>query len=154
MDASEAAKNQVHSFLALMGYTHLDPTEVREREGRVFVSVSINQPQDLIGERGVTLRAFQHVVRLALTKQLGELVRVDVDVNNYKKKRSEFLSEFARKVGEKVRAEKREIELEPMSAFDRRVIHSALAEYTDVTTESRGEEPRRYISVKPLNLEI
>lgn len=153
MDALETVKNQIHSFLALMGYAHIEPTEVREREGRVFVSVFINNPRDLIGERGMTLRAFQHVVRLAVVKELNEPVRVDIDVNNYKKKRAEFLSEFARKIGEKVRAEKKEVELEPMSAFDRRVIHSALAEYTDVTTESRGEEPRRYILVKPFVLE-
>ena len=153
MDLIQTATQQTHEFLDAMGYTRLSPTETKERDNRVFVSVFVGQPRDLIGERGATLRSFQHLVRLALTKKLNTPVLVDIDVNNYKKKRTEFLAEFAKGIGERVRFEKKAIELEPMSAFDRRVIHSTLAEYTDLTTSSKGEEPRRHIIVGPYQAE-
>ena len=153
MDILEAATKQTHEFLDAMGYTRLSPTEAKERDNRVFVSVFVRQPRDLIGEKGATLRSFQHLLRLALTKKLDAPIRIDIDVNNYKKKRAEFLAEFARHIGERVRLERKEVELEPMSAFDRRVIHSTLAEYTDLTTASKGEEPKRRIIVGPYHAE-
>lgn len=153
MSLIEVATQQTHDFLDAMGYVRLSPTEVKERDDRVFVSVFVRQPRELIGERGATLRSFQHLLRLALTKKLDTPIRIDVDVNNYKKKRTEFLAEFARHIGERVRLERKEIELEPMSAFDRRVIHFTLAEYSDITTASKGEEPRRRIIVGPYHAE-
>jgi len=151
MDLLETIKNQTLEFLDAMGYVHVSPAEVKERDSRVFVSVFIRSPRDLIGERGATLRSFQHLVRLAIVKKLGSSPRIDVDVNNYKKKRAEFLADFARHIGERVRMEKKNVELEPMSAFDRRIVHSTLAEYADIMTESKGEEPGRYIVVGPYN---
>lgn len=151
MDLLETIKDQTLQFLDAMEYTHVSPADVKERENRVFVSVFIRRPRDLIGERGATLRSFQHLVRLAVVKKLGSSPRIDIDVNNYKKKRAEFLADFARHIGERVRAEKKHVELEPMSAFDRRVVHSTLSEYADIITESKGEEPHRYIIVGPYN---
>lgn len=153
MNPLEVVENQTHQILDAMGYRRLSVTEVKEREGRVFVSVFINNPRDLIGERGTVLRSFQHLVRLTVANKLAFSPRIDIDVNNYKKKRAEFLADFARHIGERVRAEKKKVELEPMSAFDRRVVHSTLAEYTDIMTTSRGEEPRRYIIVGPYSPE-
>ena len=151
MDLLETIKDQTLQFLDAMGYTHVSPTDVKERDNRVFVSVFIRSPRELIGERGATLRSFQHLVRLAVVRKVGSSPRIDIDVNNYKKKRAEFLADFARHIGERVRAEKKYVELEPMSAFDRRIVHSTLSEYADIMTESRGEEPRRYIIVGPYN---
>ena len=149
MNPLESAEQHTHRFLDAMGYKRFSPTETKEREGRIFVALSVNRPRDLIGERGATLRSFQHLVRLAVSKQVGVPVRVDIDINQYKQKRAEFLADFARRIGERVRFEKRDIELEPMSAFDRRVIHSTLAEYTDLMTTSAGAEPHRFITVGP-----
>jgi len=151
MDLLETIKDQTLLFLDAMEYKHVSPADVKERENRVFVSVFIRSPRDLIGERGATLRSFQHLVRLAVVKKLGSSPRIYIDVNNYKKKRAEFLADFARHIGERVRAEKKHVELEPMSAFDRRIVHSTLSEYADIMTESRGEEPSRYIIVGPYN---
>ena len=149
MEAQETIKAEVDTLLKHMGFICVESTQIREREGRVFTSVYIDTPQNLIGERGATLRAFQHVARLCLIKKLSTPILLDIDVNNYKKRRAEFLEDFARKVGDRVRFDKKELELEPMPAFDRRVVHCTLAEYSDLATESKGREPYRYIVVRP-----
>lgn len=149
MEPTEQIKEQIHGIIALMGYVCIEPTEVRELGDRVSVSLYLNNPRDLIGDKGKVLAAFQHVVRLCVAKHISPTIAVDVDINNYKKKREEFLQEFAREIGEKVRFARKPLELEPMSPFDRRVIHSALSAYSDIATESKGEGLTRHIVVRP-----
>lgn len=74
---------------------------------------------------------------------------IDVDINNYKRMREDLLKDFAIDIAETVREKKKTIELDPMSSFDRRIIHLALSNFSDVTTESTGEGERRYIVVRP-----
>lgn len=148
METDELVKKEAHTLLSHMGYICVAPTEIKERENRILVSLSIERPRELIGEHGITLSAFQHMVRLCVAKKHGVHTPIDVDINNYKKKREEFLQEFAKQIGERVRMTKSEVELEPMSPFDRRVIHCTLAEYSDLVTESKGENEDRHIIVR------
>ncbi|MBI2462937.1 MAG: KH domain-containing protein [Candidatus Spechtbacteria bacterium] len=148
METDELVKKEAHTLLSHMGYVCVAPTEVKERENRVSISLSIERPHELIGERGATLNALQHIIRLCVVKKYNIHIPIDIDINNYKKKREEFLQEFAKQIGERVRMTKNEMELEPMSPFDRRVIHCTLAEYSDLITESKGENESRHIVVR------
>lgn len=90
----------------------------------------------------------EHVVKI-IAKRLG-IEKVNVDVNNYKKERERLIAELAKAAARKVLAEKRDVELPVMNAYERRIVHVELATRPDVKTESVGEGPSRHIIVKPL----
>ena len=104
----------------------------------------------LIGEDGQNLAAFNHLLRKIIEKQSGpEATPFLLDVNDYQRHRFEEIKERARMGAQRVRYFKKEVVLQPMSAFDRRVVHLALQEYPDITTESVGEGAERRIVIKP-----
>ena len=103
----------------------------------------------LIGRRGQTLQALQFLVTLIVRKQLGEDVRVIVDVENYRQRRETSLRDMAAKVASRVAQTNRSITLEPMSPADRRIIHTSLANHPDVRTESAGEGENRKVTIMP-----
>ncbi len=118
-------------------------------EETVLIDLKMEDPQIFIGERGETLREIQHLFKMILYKKLGELVLIDLDINDYKKKKIEYLKELAKTSAEEVVLTKTEKELFPMSAYERRIIHMELAEHPNVKTESIGEEPERKVVIKP-----
>ena len=101
----------------------------------------------LIGRRGETLDAIQHLANYAVNRGQNTRVRINVDAENYRLKREESLQRLAQKVAGKVTKYRRNITLEPMNAYERHVIHAALQDYPDVTTYSTGTEPNRRIVV-------
>lgn len=103
----------------------------------------------LIGRRGQTLQALQFLVTLIVRTQLGEDVRVALDVENYRQRRESSLRDMAVKVADRVAETKRSITLEPMPPADRRVIHTSLAEHPGVRTESAGEGENRKVTIMP-----
>ena len=145
--ASKLGKD-VKKFLEKAGFYLLQAPEVTEKEGRFFIDIFIDEPRQLIGERGKNLSAFQHLVRLIIRKKYDDEIIVDIDINGYKRKRSEFLRDMALSVRRRAMLRKRDIEMEPMNAFDRRVIHSSLSQYDDIETESTGEGFSRRVVVK------
>ncbi len=101
----------------------------------------------LIGRRGETLDAIQHLTNYAVNRGQNKRMRINVDAENYRRKREESLQRLAQKVAGKVVKYRRNITLEPMNAYERHVIHAALQEYPDVSTYSTGTEPNRRIVV-------
>ena len=101
----------------------------------------------LIGRRGETLDAIQHLANYAVNRGQNKRVRINVDAENYRLKREESLQRLAQKVAGKVTKYRRNITLEPMNAYERHVIHATLQDYPDVTTYSTGTEPNRRIVV-------
>ena len=101
----------------------------------------------LIGRRGETLDAIQHLTNYAVNRGASKRVRINVDAENYRLKREESLRRLAQKVAGKVSRYRRNITLEPMNAYERHVIHAALQDHPDVTTFSTGTEPNRRIVV-------
>ena len=101
----------------------------------------------LIGRRGETLDAIQHLANYAVNRGAAKRARINVDAENYRLKREESLQRLAQKVAGKVTKYRRNITLEPMNAYERHVIHAALQDYPDVTTYSTGTEPNRRIVV-------
>ncbi len=101
----------------------------------------------LIGRRGETLDAIQHLANYALNHDAGKRTRVSVDAENYRGKREEALRSLARKMANKVLKYRKSMTLEPMNAYERHVIHAALQDVDGVTTYSTGTEPNRRVVV-------
>ena len=101
----------------------------------------------LIGRRGETLDAIQHLANYAVNRGQNKRVRINVDAESYRLKREQALQRLAQKVAGKVTRYRRNITLEPMNAYERHVIHAALQDHPDVTTFSTGTEPNRRIVV-------
>ncbi len=104
----------------------------------------------LIGRRGQTLAALQYIVRLIAAQKLGSSVPLVLDVNGYKKRRYDSLRTLAQHVAEQVTVSRRSFALEPMPAYERRIIHIALAGHRSVTTQSAGFGEARKVVVIPI----
>ena len=101
----------------------------------------------LIGHRGETLDAIQHLTNYALNHDNSKRIRISVDAENYRGKREESLRHLARKMAAKVVKYKKNMTLEPMNAYERHVIHATLQDVPNVTTFSTGTEPNRRVVV-------
>jgi len=101
----------------------------------------------LIGRRGDTLDAIQHLTNYAINRSGSKRMRINVDAENYRAKREDSLLQLARKVADKVLRYHRNITLEPMNAYERHIIHAALQDVKGVTTFSTGSEPNRRVVV-------
>ena len=110
-------------------------------KGRYKVILEGKNLGALIGRRGETLDAIQQLTSYAVNRSGGGRVRVQLDAENYRGKREQSLQHLARKVAAKVTRYRRSVTLEPMNAYERHVIHTALQDYPDVTTYSTGTEP-------------
>jgi len=120
-----------------------------QKDSSLPINLKAEEPQILIGDQGQTLAEIQHLLRMVLRKKIEEPFFIDLDINSYKKKKSEYLEELARSVADEVALTKKEKSLPPMPAYERRVIHLFLSNRSDVTTESVGQEPERRIVVSP-----
>jgi len=140
----------VSEFFERMGF----PAEVTIQEPKdltIPIVVKIEEPQILIGKSGETLADIQRLLKILLKKSLGteKSFFIDLDINNYKKKKVEYLKETARSLADEVSLSRKEKELDPMPAYERRVIHMELQQRADVMTESVGEGAERRIVIKP-----
>ena len=126
---------------------HMDsPAQVQVTEtekGRYSVVLEGQKLGQLIGRRGETLDAIQQLTNYAVNSGREKRIRVHVDAENYRAKREQSLESLARKVAAKVTRYRRSVTLEPMNAYERHVIHTALQDYPNVTTYSTGTEPNR-----------
>ena len=102
----------------------------------------------LIGRRGDTLDAIQHLCNYAVNRDVGGHIRVNVDAEAYRQKREESLRRYARKKAQQVLKARRRTTLEPMNAYERHVIHAALQDMENITTHSTGVEPNRCVVIE------
>ncbi len=114
----------------------------------ITVEAKVSDSQSLIGQNAETLLAIQHLLRVILRKNIDGTRRVDLDINNYKKGRREYLKELAIAAANEVALSKKEKVLPAMNAYDRRIVHMELEGRADVATESRGNEPERKIVIR------
>ncbi|MCR4695569.1 MAG: protein jag [Pseudobutyrivibrio sp.] len=101
----------------------------------------------LIGKRGQTLDSLQYLTNLAVNKSADNYTRVKIDTEDYRRRRKETLENLARNMASKVKRTKKAVTLEAMNPYERRIIHSALQNDSNVTTHSEGEEPYRYVVI-------
>ncbi|HPU41921.1 MAG TPA: RNA-binding cell elongation regulator Jag/EloR [Acetivibrio clariflavus] len=120
---------------------------VEEDEDTILLKVNGDDIGIAIGRRGETLDALQYLTSLVVNKNKENYKRVIIDIENYRKKREETLVKLANKLADRVVKYKKNIVLEPMNPYERRVIHSSLQDHKYVETYSVGEEPNRKVII-------
>lgn len=123
--------------------------EQKTRDGVTVFNIIAPDQAILIGKNGKTIESLQILTTQMITTQLNTYYRFLVDVNDYKAHKRRRLEKTAKYTAKEVAKTKVEAHLEPMNAYERRIIHSALTDSKDVITESEGEEPKRHVVIKP-----
>lgn len=126
-------------------------TEVEERDNGTYITFRGKDLGVLIGRKGETLDALQYLLNLAVSRKTNERTRFILNVEDYRQRREESLIRLARQLSEKARRTGRAVTLEPMSPYERRIIHTALQADSRVYTFSEGEEPYRKVVISPKN---
>jgi len=121
-----------------------------DRSAPVVLDVQGDDLGILIGRQGDTLRDLQYITKLIASRKLQRWVSIVVDVAGYKIRRERLLTELAERMAERVVADGRPLTLEPMPAHERRIVHMALRNHKQVTTESMGEGQRRKVVISPV----
>jgi len=151
---SEVARAVLEALLAGMDIEAAVETQVQPAvgEGEIAAPIAFDIRGDdlgiLIGRRGQTLSCLQFMVRLIVGHQTKTWVPITVDVEGYRLRRSEKLMALAGRLAEQVRTRRSPFTLEPMLAYERRIIHLALADHPDVITESIGEGEARRVVIR------
>lgn len=127
-------------------------TEVFKKMDVIDVQATIQDPQFLIGQNGQTLFELERILRIVLNKKLQENFYLNMDINNYKSKKIEYLKSLAEDSAGEVLATKEKKALPPMPAYERRIIHKELDQRQDIVTQSEGEGEQRHIVISPANL--
>lgn len=122
---------------------------ISQTKETVSINLKTSDPQILIGERGQTLIDIQKILKAILKRKIEEPFFIDLDIEDYKKKKIRALKELAKSTADEVVLTKKEKILAPMSAYERRIIHLELAERADVTSASIGQEPERRVVIRP-----
>lgn len=154
-EATQAAVVVTTELLSAMGFqVRVVPQPVADdddQDGPPLLRVNVlgKDLGMLIGRRGEHLAQLQYMVNLLLTRRLGHWTRVSVDVEGYKRRREESLIGLAERVARQVARSGRPIQLEPMPANERRIIHLALRNDSDVVTESSGDGEFRRVAIQP-----
>jgi len=120
-----------------------------EASGLIVMNLETSKQGMLIGKHGKILNALQYLAQVFLHRVAKEKLSVVVNVGNYRQKREEVLTRLAQRTAEKVKETGRPVFLEPMPAFERKMIHSALSKDEYIKTHSEGEDPYRYLVVEP-----
>ena len=154
-DRQEKAKTDAVKFLTdvfkAMKLEAVVNVEFDAAENELSIDVKAEDMGVLIGKRGQTLDSLQYIVSLAINKDSNEYVKVKLDSENYRIRRKETLENLAKNIASKVKRTGRQVSLEPMNSFERRIIHSALQGDPDCETFSEGNDPYRKVVVKPKN---
>jgi len=155
-DIAETAKSILETLLAAMGISaSVVPRSESpaEQEGETTSPIMFDIKGDdlgiLIGRRGQTLACLQYIVRLIVANQSEAWVPIVIDVEEYKQRRHQALQALASRMAEQVRVKGIPFSLEPMPAYERRIVHLTLAEHPDVTTQSVGESEGRKVVILP-----
>ncbi len=123
------------------------------------VNLETDEPNILIGQSGGNLQALQHIVKmlayrkiraLSLEEEIDDevMLKINLDINNYKKQKEESLRELAKSMSNQVLYSKNSVALRPMSAYERRIIHLEIDKNKELATESLGDEPFRKVVIK------
>lgn len=148
---SGSVEEKIESFISgLLSHMGSDavPHAWKSEDGIYKVDLVGDSLGYLIGRRGETLDAIQHLTNYAVNHACDERVRISVDAEEYREKREESLRRYAQKKAQQVLKARRRTTLEPMNAYERHVIHATLQEMDNITTYSTGTEPNRRVVIE------
>ncbi len=140
-------KNYLSKLLKDLGFTA--NIEVKMKDQVPTYTIYSDNDGLLIGKNGKNLHALSIVVGQYIKKEVGESYKFLIDINDYKEKHERALVRLAKKVAKEVAQTKIETKMDSMNSYERRIIHNALTNNKKVYTESEGEEPNRYVVIKP-----
>lgn len=143
----EQIQKKTEELLELLG---VKATVSVALEGDVAqINLETDETGMLIGYHGETLEALQLILSLMLARELGEFVRVSLEIGDYRKNREDYLQHLVDQTKERVLAENRPVALPNLKSWERRIVHLMLQDDKDVTTESEGEGRDRVLTIKP-----
>ncbi|HRQ32629.1 MAG TPA: RNA-binding cell elongation regulator Jag/EloR [Anaerolineales bacterium] len=148
LETVESVVSKLIHLMHLEAQVSAHYNEQGDRHG-IYVDVRGDDLGALIGRHSETLNAFQHVASLIVGKETQGWAQLFVDVEGYRDRREKQLIQMAKRMAEQVAKNGKKQSLEPMPSAERRIIHIALRDHPDVTTESAGEEPRRKVTIVP-----
>ena len=144
-DPAETIKLFLEDVLSQMG---LSPeVTVTEEEGFYKADISCNDSGLIIGRRGEVLQSLQFVTSQVVSRAYDSRIRVLLDTENYRDRHRVYLEDLAKKTAEKVLKSKRDFMLDPMSSYERRIIHTCLQNNEYISTYSVGDEPNRKVVI-------
>jgi len=142
---NEIAINFLDSMLREMGIEAKIDATLNDKT--LNITVEGENMALLIGRRGQTLDAIQYLVSLVVNKSSEDYIRIILDTENYRQKRKETLEKLAKRLASKAKRLRKDIVLEPMNPYERRIIHSTLQGHPFVSTRSEGDEPYRKVII-------
>lgn len=146
-EVTKFIKSQIYDLLKDMGINaNIETTTSNEIPKYTIIS---DQDSLIIGKSGKNLQALSTVISQIVSKEINRSYKFIIDVGEYKLKREKNLERLARNIAREVKNTKVEAKLDSMNSYERRIIHEALKNHKYVYTESEGEEPNRYVVVKP-----
>lgn len=123
--------------------------ETKTRDTQLIYNIISSTSSVLIGKNGKTIDALQTLASQMVSTKYNTFYKFTVDVNDYKNQRKSRLEKLAKYTAKDVAKSKQPVSLEPMNSYERRIIHNVLTNSKDVITQSEGEEPNRYVVIKP-----
>jgi spoIIIJ-associated protein len=144
---SEVAVDFMYKVLKTLGFSAEITATVDDEEGNIYLDITGDDMGTLIGKRGQTLDALQYLTSLVVNRACNQYYKIKLDTENYRARRKETLENLARNIASKVKRTRRNVALEPMNPYERRIIHAALQNDKYVETHSEGEEPYRKVIV-------
>ncbi len=134
---------------ALLDIADLDgDIDIDVENGRASLAIVGGKLSHLVGKDGEVLDALQELTRLAVQTSSGDRSRLMLDIDNFRANRRKELTALAKKLGEEAKSTGKEIKLDPMNAFERKIIHDTIQDM-GLTSESEGEDPRRFVVIFP-----
>ena len=146
----KSIKDYLYKLTKMMGISANIEIKNKEEVPK-FIIFSDNDAM-LIGKNGKNLKALSTIVSAYVNVETGSNYKFLIDINEYKEKREHILERMAKKIAREVAATNIEVKLDSMNSYERRIIHNVLANHKKVYTESEGEEPNRYVVIKPKKL--
>ncbi len=140
-------KEYIQNLLKNLGFT--TNIEIKNKDEIPTYTIYSDNDALLIGRNGKNLKALTIVTSQHILNELGKNFKFIIDINSYKEKREKSLEYLAKKVAREVANTKIEAKLDSMNSYERRIIHNTLTNNKKVYTESEGEEPNRYVVIKP-----
>ncbi len=143
-------KKTIEELITKMGFSgQVTVTEMEEADSITCDITTETDSSFLIGQHGINLQALQHLVRLIVRKHVPEKIRFTLDINKYRQQKNQSIIEQANQAAREAVAQGQSIFMDPMTTYERRIVHLELSKNSQVTTESIGEGESRKIVIKP-----
>lgn len=124
--------------------------ETQKRENYIKVNMISDNNAILIGKNGRTMSSIQTLIRQSVQNRLGIKINIILDANEYKQKQEKNIERLAIRLAKDVIKTKVEVKMDSMNSYERRLVHNVLTNFKGVTTKSEGEEPNRFVIIKPI----